>query len=56
MRKKRQYNQHIINVDCGEFTPLVFSTFGMAGREGMRFLQTLVSVIVEKIVTSGIPT
>ena len=46
--KKRQYNQRIVNADCGVFTPLVFSTFGMVGRECSTFLKTLVSAFVEK--------
>ena len=46
--KKRQYAERINVVDRGAFTPLVFSTTGMAGRECSMFLKSLVSMIVEK--------
>ena len=35
--KKRKYNQRIINIDHGTFTPLVFSCFGGTSRECSRF-------------------
>ena len=44
--KKRQYAQRINTIDRGTFTPLVFSTGGMAGRECTTFLKSLVSLIV----------
>ena len=31
--KKRQYNDRVINVERGTFTPLIFSTFGGMGKE-----------------------
>ena len=37
--KKRNYNQRIINIDHGTFTPLVFSCFGGASRECSRFYE-----------------
>ena len=37
--KKRQYNQRIINIDRGVFTPLIFSTTGMIGGECQLFLR-----------------
>ena len=37
-RKKRQYNQQIIEVEHGSFSPLVFSPHGENGREAKRFL------------------
>ena len=46
--KKRQYNQHIVNVHRGVLTPLVFSTFGMVGRECSTFLKTLVGALLRK--------
>ena len=44
--KTRQYAQRINTIDRGTFTPLVFSTGGMAGRECTTFLKSLVSLIV----------
>ena len=35
-------------IDRGTFTPLVFSTTGMVGREGSRCLKSLVSLITKK--------
>ena len=39
--KKRQYNQWIIEVEHGSFSPLVFSPYGGNGREAERFLTEL---------------
>ena len=36
--KKRHYNQRIIEVEHGSFSPLVFSPYGGNGREAERFL------------------
>ena len=46
--KKREYNERIINVEQGTFTPLVFSTFGGVGYEGNRFLKRLNELISAK--------
>ena len=46
--KKRQYCERINQVDRGVFTPLVFSTTGITGRECARCLKMLVTTIVEK--------
>ena len=46
--KKRNYNQRIINVEHGTFTPLVFSTFGGASFETTRFLKRLNELVAEK--------
>ncbi len=46
--KKRQYSERINNIDRGVFTPLVFSTAGLAGRECSRGLKMLVNAIVDK--------
>ena len=36
--KKRQYNQRVIEVEHGSFSPLVFTQCGSCGREAERFL------------------
>ena len=46
--KKRKYNQRIINVEHGTFTPLVFSSFGGASYEATRFLKRLNELIATK--------
>ena len=40
--KKRTYNERIIQIEKGSFTPLVFSTFGGMGIEAGRFHKRLV--------------
>ena len=39
--KKRHYNQRIIEVEHGSFSPLVFTPYGGSGREAERFLAEL---------------
>ena len=39
--KKRQYNERILNVEHGSFTPLVFSAMGGMGRESQMFFKRL---------------
>ena len=46
--KKREYNERILRIDHGTFTPMVFSTFGGIGYEGNRFLKKLNEKIAEK--------
>ena len=46
--KKRQYNQRIINVDQGSFTPLVFSVNGGMGREASMFVKKLSKRVANK--------
>ena len=46
--KKRQYAERINTIDRGVFTPLVFSTNGMLGRECSMCLKALVEAIVTK--------
>ncbi|XP_066922310.1 uncharacterized protein [Clytia hemisphaerica] len=46
--KKRHYNQRIIQVDGGSFTPLIFSTNGGAGREAQIFIKALATLLSEK--------
>ena len=41
MAKKREYNQRIIEVEHGTFTPLVFTTSGAMGHECTKFHKTL---------------
>ena len=47
-QKKWQYNQRIIEVDHGSFSPLVFSPNGGIGREGERYLTELALKLSEK--------
>ena len=46
--KKSAYNQRVIEIEHGSFTPLVFSAYGGFGRETDRFLTNLISKIAEK--------
>ena len=46
--KKRAYNERIIQVEKGTFTPLVFSTFGGMGKEADRFHKRLAQLIAVK--------
>lgn len=46
--KKRSYNERIIHVDHGSFTPLVFSCFGGMSRECSRFYSHAADLIAEK--------
>ena len=46
--KKGKYNQRILNVEHGSFTPLVFSSFGGMGLEANRFYHRLSEKIAEK--------
>ena len=39
--KRQHYNQRIIEVEHGSFSPLVFSPYGGNGREAVRFLTEL---------------
>ena len=36
--KKRQYNQRVILLEHGTFTPLIFTPYGGAGREADNFM------------------
>ena len=47
-QKKTQYNERVISVEHGSFTPVVLSAFGGAGRETERFLSLLIRKIAEK--------
>ena len=46
--KKKAYNQRVIEVEHGSFTPLVFTTNGGMGRECQHFLTTLAEKISRK--------
>jgi hypothetical protein len=46
--KKRQYNQRIVEVEHGSFTPVVFSAFGGCGRETQHFLSFLAEKLAIK--------
>ena len=46
--KKRKYNERILQVENGAFTPLVFSSHGGFGREGGAFFKRLSEMIAEK--------
>ena len=46
--KKRAYNERIIQVEKGTFTPIVFSTFGGMGQEADRYHKRLAELIAEK--------
>ena len=46
--KKRGYNERVLQVENGTFTPLVFSIHGGMGQECKSFYQRLSSLIAEK--------
>ena len=46
--KKRHYNQRIVQVEHGSFTPVVFSAFGGCGRETHHFLSSLAEKLATK--------
>ena len=46
--KKAKYNERILNVEHGTFTPLVISCFGGMGTEALRFYNRLGVKIAEK--------
>ena len=46
--KERQYNDRIMNVEHGTFTPLIFATNGGAGPEAHTFHKHLADKIAEK--------
>ena len=46
--KKRSYNQRIIQIEQGSFTPLVFCAYGGCGRENDHFISHLVNHIAQK--------
>ena len=46
--KKRSYNERVIQIEKGTFTPIVFSTFGGMGEEADKFHKRLARLISEK--------
>jgi hypothetical protein len=46
--KKRQYNDRIMNVEHGTFTPLIFSVNGGAGPEATKFHKHIADLISRK--------
>ena len=46
--KKRMYNQRVIEVEHGSFSPIVLSAYGGFGRETERLISHLVGKIAEK--------
>ena len=47
--KKRAYNQRIIEVEHGSFTPLIFSAYGGYSPETDRFMKELGNKLAEKL-------
>ena len=47
-RRKRKYQQRVLDVEMGSFTPLVFGTNGGMGNECQRFLKHLAVKIAQK--------
>ena len=47
-RKRLEYEERIVNVERGSFTPLVFTITGAAGPMAERFLQRLAGKLTEK--------
>lgn len=52
VEKKRQYNERVLQVENGTFTPLVFATNGAMGPECQAFYKRLAEMVAEK---RGIP-
>ena len=48
LAKKREYGQQIREVECGVFTPLVFSTARGMGKEATTFYKRLADMIAQK--------
>ena len=46
--KKNEYNERVIKVEHGSFTPVVLSAYGGVGRETSRFISSLITKISEK--------
>ena len=47
-RKKLAYNERILQIDHGTFTPLVFSINGSMGKEYQKFYSRLAQIISEQ--------
>ena len=46
--KKREYNDRVIKIEHGSFTPIVTSAYGGFGRETSRFISMLIEKVAEK--------
>ena len=46
--KKRKYQQRVLDVEMGSFTPLVFGTNGGMGSECQQFIKHLASKLFQK--------
>ena len=46
--KKRMYNQRVIEIEHGYFSPLVFTPYGGTGREAERFMTELAQKLAER--------
>ena len=46
--KKREYNERVIRIEHGSFTPIVTSAYGGYGRETSRFISLLIEKVAEK--------
>ena len=46
--KKKQYNERVIQIEHGTFTPIVTSAYGGYGRETSKFLSVLINKVAEK--------
>lgn len=46
--KKRKYQQRVLNVEMGTFTPLIFGTNGGMGTESQLFLRNLANLLAKK--------
>ena len=46
--KKKSYNQRVIQVEHGSFTPIVVSSYGGFGKETSTFVSKLVEKVAEK--------
>ena len=46
--KKRAYNERVLQIEKGSFTPIVMSTFGGMGEEAIKFHKRLATLIAEK--------
>ena len=46
--KKREYNERVIQVEKGSFTPIVFSTFGGMGKETTVYHKRIAQLIAKK--------
>ena len=47
-QKKAAYNQQVIDIEHGSFTPVVLSAYGGFGRETERFISMLIVKVSEK--------